>query len=836
MSQRFTRSETIAVVSSYPSKPDVLYDFIFPNLEEFEVNKSGVSSRVNDEYNIKHQVNFKVDLEDKWKLSSIIIRGKQKLLAFSNEKNDDKFVCGSVVSRDPEFSNSELISNANSKRYPFIELIESRRLWLALNEVRDLSQKDTPVYELVFKPYLTSHTFDDKIPRTLRVDHAKAFNQLFFPSRSKRAKNTGNLDDPNFREEDEDKDFGNLMNRYVNPSSKIQNSIMGERTYPERKFRGILENKEKGTLEIKEFKLSILQRNGMRSMFDIEEGSTVKDAPLDLTDFFERIVYDSRKIHFISKDGITVKRLENLKFDKITGRFVHDTTDGIVTERFGVRSGFMKFNPGTGKTLMMCALIQETLYRKDDLFESNFQDLGLNYVEATLIIVPNLVTEKWLNDIKAACCFKAVDFRNELKKWGVTSGQTSWTNRHFEIIDEIVRKNDAIIISHNMIPKYIDRIFKRYVFRRIVIDECHAMKNEHSKLSVSVFKLHAKYKWPTSATPLPNRIRELFSYMKFLQIPFLDDPLVWANKDFKLNTRIQTSVFQTLFIASPDIKIDKSFTYDLNFTDEEMEQYKELKYEANLLKVIGKSNKKVDFGKDVEIAQKMETLLSQKVNLKYWDKALIGSLSPMCATILKNKNPSEDDLKRAIYKSVNNESTKLKEIKKILETIYSTEETKNDNIIITASYHTNIWIIYNYLIVWGYQNIISFSSNILKKPMAINKFKRNEFNNKLRAAKDNPLDKMHGRQIILSTMKVIKEGIDMDYANHIIIVDPTWNRDEHKQLICRIERGGWSGTDQSKKLKKTHEYNLYIKGIMEEGAIILQDDKTKIKGNLGLTE
>ncbi|DAZ93932.1 TPA: hypothetical protein N0F65_012878 [Lagenidium giganteum] len=53
---------------------------------------------------------------------------------------------------------------------------------------------------------------------------------------------------------------------------------------------------------------------------------------------------------------------------------------------------------------------------------------------------------------------------------------------------------------------------------RIVLDEAHYIKDRKCNTARGVFELQSEYKWCLSGTPLQNRIGELFSLIRFLQI------------------------------------------------------------------------------------------------------------------------------------------------------------------------------------------------------------------------------------------------------------------------------------------------------------------------------
>ncbi|ETV71646.1 hypothetical protein, variant 1 [Aphanomyces astaci] len=53
---------------------------------------------------------------------------------------------------------------------------------------------------------------------------------------------------------------------------------------------------------------------------------------------------------------------------------------------------------------------------------------------------------------------------------------------------------------------------------RIILDEAHYIKDKKCSTARSVFRLKSQYKWCLSGTPLQNRIGELFSLVRFLQV------------------------------------------------------------------------------------------------------------------------------------------------------------------------------------------------------------------------------------------------------------------------------------------------------------------------------
>ncbi|MCO5551283.1 hypothetical protein L7F22_004782 [Adiantum nelumboides] len=58
-------------------------------------------------------------------------------------------------------------------------------------------------------------------------------------------------------------------------------------------------------------------------------------------------------------------------------------------------------------------------------------------------------------------------------------------------------------------------------WNRIILDEAHCIKDRKCSTAKAVFALHSNYKWALSGTPLQNRVGELYSLVRFLEInPF----------------------------------------------------------------------------------------------------------------------------------------------------------------------------------------------------------------------------------------------------------------------------------------------------------------------------
>ncbi|XP_073108356.1 DNA repair protein RAD16 isoform X1 [Elaeis guineensis] len=61
-------------------------------------------------------------------------------------------------------------------------------------------------------------------------------------------------------------------------------------------------------------------------------------------------------------------------------------------------------------------------------------------------------------------------------------------------------------------------ILHSWKWQRIILDEAHFIKDRRCNTAKAVFALESLYKWALSGTPLQNRVGELYSLVRFLQI------------------------------------------------------------------------------------------------------------------------------------------------------------------------------------------------------------------------------------------------------------------------------------------------------------------------------
>ncbi|KAL1831959.1 hypothetical protein ACET3Z_001610 [Daucus carota] len=186
-------------------------------------------------------------------------------------------------------------------------------------------------------------------------------------------------------------------------------------------------------------------------------------------------------------------------------------------EESAAGGGILADEMGMGKTVQAIALVlakKELQGAGDGDFPQQSSSLGLPKAKATLVICPLIAVTQWVNEIsrvtvteyvlgKNKPLIKCLKNKEPLKKGkrlskDKASGAGSSTN-------------DSEGADKGPHLSSVD-------WNRIILDEAHHIKDNLSSTSHAVLSLNSTYKWALSGTPLQNRVGELYSLIRFLQI------------------------------------------------------------------------------------------------------------------------------------------------------------------------------------------------------------------------------------------------------------------------------------------------------------------------------
>ncbi|UKZ70586.1 uncharacterized protein TrAtP1_011561 [Trichoderma atroviride] len=174
------------------------------------------------------------------------------------------------------------------------------------------------------------------------------------------------------------------------------------------------------------------------------------------------------------------------------------------------KGGLLGDEMGLGKTIQAVSLIMSDYPAK----------------LPTLVLVPPVALMQWQSEIKS--------YTDGTLKTFVFHGTNTKAKN---ITARELKKFDVIMMSYNSLEsmyrkqekgfKRKDGIYKEksvihsITFHRAILDEAHCIKTRTTMTAKACFALKTEYRWCLTGTPLQNRIGELFSLVRFLNVkPF----------------------------------------------------------------------------------------------------------------------------------------------------------------------------------------------------------------------------------------------------------------------------------------------------------------------------
>ncbi|KAI8089782.1 SNF2 family N-terminal domain-containing protein [Halteromyces radiatus] len=213
-------------------------------------------------------------------------------------------------------------------------------------------------------------------------------------------------------------------------------------------------------------------------------------------------------------DGLKVNLLEHQKigFQWMTKQELSINKGGMLTDDMGL-----------GKTVQALSII---VSRKSEDHAPPSDMLNMTpmqrakrpvqsiKVKTTLVICPVSLMEQWAQEVR---------YKTENLSVYVYHGSRR-TNDIYEL-----SKYDVVITSYTMIGgEFTESHVRRgplacLKFHRVILDEAHTIKNRNTRTAQACYRIEATHRWCLTATPIQNKIEELYSLIHFLQIrPYCD--------------------------------------------------------------------------------------------------------------------------------------------------------------------------------------------------------------------------------------------------------------------------------------------------------------------------
>ncbi|KAF7730800.1 hypothetical protein EC973_001318 [Apophysomyces ossiformis] len=466
------------------------------------------------------------------------------------------------------------------------------------------------------------------------------------------------------------------------------------------------------------------------------------------------------------------------------------------------RGGILADDMGLGKTLQMLALIMR-------------QQPKLNIRACTLVVVPSRgVADQWAEEIRTKTSYGSLPYLIYQEETACLIDQPC-----FRVVittyDRLRAEFRNRALSNAAAP-LVDTEWYRVVLAIRTdqnLDESHKIRTFKAMVTDSVLELRTKFRWSLTGTPLQNNISELFPIFAFL-----------------------------------NINIPSKFKQDINYISETLKNHMVRRTKNSLqssLTILPRREHRVilEFSEpERALYDYLERVLYQQVS--QWRKQehpdhmraaasllylrLKQDLIPMLQEgandrIVNAINNAEDTRERG---TEGNEESELYEVCDIIESFYdqfdSPEEGPNIEALQQLPFikHSTklIWLI-NFLkntlrasmtdkiiVVTQFVDLLLVISDVLASINIKHNCYHGDMTSNGRMISLRQFNHHSDVRVMLLSLKAGGVGLNLQRANHMVILDRWWNPD---QAISRIHR--------MTQLKQTYIHTVVIKDTVEEG-------------------
>ncbi|SHH52108.1 DEAD/DEAH box helicase [Clostridium grantii] len=401
-----------------------------------------------------------------------------------------------------------------------------------------------------------------------------------------------------------------------------------------------------------------------------------------------------------------------------------------------------------------------------------------------LILVPPSLVEQWYTEMKRKF---NLDFIKADDAEFKSMGDEAWNNYDKVIasINTAKRKNNSTVIS-------------KIHYDLVIVDEAHHLKNRNTIAWKFINTLNKKYIFLLTATPVQNKLDELYNLITLLKPGQLKTYSYFKNNFVEDKEGIEAknvdrlrSLLSGVMIRNKRSDVDikftkrKAITYSLNLSVEEQKLYDEI---SNYIRKIYFSNtpstltkfmlKKLQEQMGSSIHSAVSTLdkYSENETLSKKDKEIFKDFSNRAHNILLNEDYS---------------NSKINQVHKIITEL-------NDKVLIFTKYKATQKFIVDYLKNSGFL-VAEFHGGLKRKE------------------KEEQVTYFKEKAQIFVCTEAGGEGRNLQFCNAMINYDLPWNPMAIEQRIGRIHRVG--------QTRDVFVYNLASQNTVEYYILELLDKK-----------
>lgn len=242
--------------------------------------------------------------------------------------------------------------------------------------------------------------------------------------------------------------------------------------------------------------------------------------------------------------------------------FQKQTVEWMIAQETKYQGGLLFNEAGTGKSICCLDLVSKTNSKP------------------TLILCPAGVVTNWENEILKHTNYSS---KNIIKYVGKNRKNIVKTSDHIFFIASysIIAREAKDSQNFEQGSLFNDK------FSRIILDEAHYIRNWNRKIFKSVIQLQSTVKWIVTATPIFNRVDDIYSYFRFLELESIDSRREWHSLTHSsggivsyrhLNEIVKkhSMIMQKSNVLRDELKPKHEFNVEITLNDFEKDFYESL--------------------------------------------------------------------------------------------------------------------------------------------------------------------------------------------------------------------------------------------------------------------
>lgn len=207
------------------------------------------------------------------------------------------------------------------------------------------------------------------------------------------------------------------------------------------------------------------------------------------------IIQEFKFEDFLTQTGWDFKQHQFEGYQWVMNKELNENMGGIIGDDMGL-----------GKTTLMCAAILK------------------NFKQKTLIVVPPVLVDQWVDILKKHCGLKPVKVTSATKSYAsVCSYIRDLPENDFDE-PQVVVTTYGMLIRHKNFgkPNYVCPYHKKAIrstqWGRIIFDEAHNMRNSSSSTTKGIAMLKSSIKWMVTGTPIHNHRHDFMTLCSLVGI------------------------------------------------------------------------------------------------------------------------------------------------------------------------------------------------------------------------------------------------------------------------------------------------------------------------------